>query len=351
MGFLRIILYPFAFIYSLITRLRNLLFDLGILPVESFELPVISVGNLSMGGTGKTPHVEYLVRLLRENYRVAVLSRGYGRSTKGFLIAEAWHTLKDIGDEPLLYRNKFTDIIVAVDRNRRHGISQLMRLQPAPDVILLDDAFQHRYVKPGLSILLTDYYNLYTRDHLIPAGRLRESRSGSRRADLIVVTKTDSSFSPILERELLKELNPGAEQKVCYSFIRYENPVSFTGEPFDLPDQPNGSVLMVAGIANPYPLKTFLRSHFNQCESLIYRDHHVFTSADVTEIRSMFQKIPGRNKIIITTEKDAMRLKEKHIFDQLTDLPFYYLPIRIEFHTESKRTFHSYILNYVGKSK
>jgi tetraacyldisaccharide 4'-kinase len=304
-----------------------------------------------MGGTGKTPHVEYLVRLLKETHRVAVLSRGYGRRTKGFLIAEARHTFRDIGDEPMLYRNKFTDIIVAVDRNRRHGISQLMRLHPAPDVILLDDAFQHRYVKPGLSILLTDYYNLYSKDHLIPAGRLRESRSGSKRADLIVVTKTDSSFSPILEKELLKELNPAAEQKVCYSFIRYENPVSLTGEMHDLPDQPNGSVLMVTGIANPYPLKTFLSSHFVECESLIYRDHHVFTSEDVTQIRSTFQNIPGSNKIIITTEKDAMRLREKHILDLLTDLPFYYLPVRIEFHTESQRTFHSYILNYVGKGK
>ena len=351
MGFLRIILLPFASIFGLIIRLRNLFFDLGILPVESYEFPVISVGNLSVGGTGKTPHVEYLVRMLKDSYRVAVLSRGYGRGTKGFLMAEPHHTCKDIGDEPMLYRSKFPDIIVAVDEDRRHGIRQLMALTPAPRVILLDDAYQHRYVKTGASILLTDYFHLYTRDHLMPAGRLREPVSGAKRAHLIVVTKTDPTLSPLIERDLLNELDPCPGQQVCFSYVRYGSLVALTKENSHRQVNLKGSVLMVAGIADPYPLEIHLRHHFNEVEKLIYKDHHVFTTADAADIRSRFRDIIGSNKIIVTTEKDAMRLKEKHVSDQLKDLPVYYLPVRIEFHPESKRIFHSYIHHYVGESQ
>jgi tetraacyldisaccharide 4'-kinase len=351
MGLLRIILLPLAFIFGCIARLRNLLFDLGIFPVESFDIPVISVGNLSMGGTGKTPHVEYLVRMLRDRYRVAVLSRGYGRLTKGFLLAEPHHTYRDIGDEPMLYKKNFPDLMVAVDADRRHGIHKLMGMSPPPGIILLDDAYQHRYVKPGLSILLTDYYHLYTRDYLIPAGRLREPILGAKRANVIIVTKTDSTLSPLIERELLHELNPRQGQHVCYSYVRYGDPVSLRGEGHDRPVKLSGSVLMVAGIADPYPLELYLRNHFNELERLIFSDHHVFTPTDAAEIRSRFKNIIGRNKIIITTEKDAMRLKEKHITDQLNDLPAYYLPVTIEFHPGSKRAFHSCILRYVGKNQ
>ena len=351
MCFLRIIALPLAFIYGLVARLRNLLFDLGILPAETYDVPVISVGNLSMGGTGKTPHIEYLVRMLKDRYCVAVLSRGYGRVTKGFLLAGHNHTYRDIGDEPMLYKSKFPDIMVAVDADRRHGIRKLAGINPAPGIILLDDAYQHRYVKPGVSILLTDYYHLYTRDHLIPAGRLREPVSGAKRADIIVVTKTDPTLSPLIERELLHELNPHRDQQVCYSYVMYGDPVSLWGEKHDRPVKFKGSVLMIAGIADPYPLEIYLRHHFHDLEQLIYRDHHVFTSADAAEIRSRFKNIIGRNKIIITTEKDAMRLKEKHITDLLNDLPVYYLPVKIEFHPGSKPIFHSYILSYAGKSK
>ncbi len=351
MGFLRIIALPLALMYGLVARLRNLLFDLGILPVETYDIPVISVGNLSMGGTGKTPHVEYLVRMLKERYRVAVLSRGYGRVTKGFLLAEPRHTYRDVGDEPILYKKKFPDIMVAVDTDRRHGIRKLLGMNPAPGIILLDDAYQHRYVKPGVSILLTDYYHLYTRDYLIPAGRLREPVSGAKRSDIIVVTKTDHTLSPLIERELLHELNPRQDQQVCYSYLRYGDPVSLWDGTQERPVKLKGSVLMVAGIADPYPLEIYLRHHFNELEQLIYGDHHVFTPADAAEIRSRFKNIIGRNKIILTTEKDAMRLREKHITDLLNDLPVYFLPVKIEFHPVSKRIFHSYILSYAAKSE
>ncbi|MDD5694536.1 MAG: tetraacyldisaccharide 4'-kinase [Bacteroidales bacterium] len=351
MSFRSIIFLPFSMVYGIITHVRNLLFDRGFLPSESFTIPVISVGNLSMGGTGKTPHIEYLIRLLKDRYRLATLSRGYGRSTRGFHIAQPENSVKDVGDEPGLIKNKFPDILVAVDENRRRGVRRLMNLHPAPEVILLDDAFQHRYIEPGLSILLTDYFNLYTRDRLIPAGRLREHRSSAKRADIIVVTKTEPERSPIHEGELLAELRPDPKQKVCFSYIKYENPVSFSGEILNICSQKNGGVLMVAGIANPYPLELYLRNHFTEFKKLIFRDHHPFTASDVRDIRNVYRQMAGNDKIIITTEKDAIRMREAHLNKLLKDLPLYYLPVRIEFHSGSKQTFDTSILHYVGKGK
>ncbi|HNS16508.1 MAG TPA: tetraacyldisaccharide 4'-kinase [Bacteroidales bacterium] len=351
MGFLRIILYPFAVVFGFISRLRNRLFDLGILPSESFDIPVISVGNLCMGGTGKTPHVEYLICLLKDKYHLATLSRGYGRKTRGFRLAATGSSVKDIGDEPVLLKGKFPEVMVAVDESRRRGVRKLMELDPVPDVILLDDAYQHRYIQPGLNILLTDYFNLYTKDYLIPAGRLREPKSGAKRADIIVVTKTDPVWSPITERYLREELCPEPDQTVCYSYLKYGDPVALSGEKTDLCLQKKGSVLMVSGIANPYPLEVYLKSHFNEFERLTFRDHHQFTAGDVKKIRSVFVSMMGREKIILTTEKDAIRMREANIADLLMDLPVYYLPVRIEFHSASSQTFDSRVLNYVEESK
>ncbi len=351
MGLFRIILYPFSVVYGIISGLRNLMFDLKILPSESFDVPVISVGNLSVGGTGKTPHVEYLIRLLKDQYRVATLSRGYGRKTKGFRMAGRASNARDIGDEPALFKEKFPGIMVAVDGNRRRGVRRLMKLDLPPDVILLDDAFQHRYIRPGLSILLTDALNLYTRDCLLPAGRLREPRIGAKRAEIIVVTKTEASLSPADKKDFLEELNPAPNQTICYSYIKYQDPVSFSGEKWELYGQKQDGVLLVTGIANPHPLEIFLKGHFHQVERLTFSDHHAFTARDMRKIHFVFRNMPEKNKIIITTEKDAIRMRETHLSGFLQDLPLYYLPVRIGFHSGSRQSFDSLVLDYVGNRK
>lgn len=350
-GFIRIILYPFSLLYGLVIIIRNILFDKGILPSTAYDIPVISIGNLTVGGTGKTPHVEYLVRLLQGKYRVATVSRGYGRKTRGFLLVKAEHTIWEVGDEAMQYRKKFPDIIVTVDEDRRHGIAQLLRMPDPPEVILMDDAFQHRYVKAGLSILLTDYYEMYTEDYLLPAGRLREPRRSAHRADIIVVTKTDKILSPLIQRELEEDICPRQWQGICYSYIKYDNPVSLTGRKIDLNKKTTGNVLLVTGIANPYTLEIYLKGVFREVTCLRFGDHHVYSSQDILLIRETYHDMIGKDKLIFTTEKDAMRLTEPRIMDQLKDLPIYYIPIRIEFHKNSKQLFNTSILHYVERGQ
>lgn len=350
-GFIRVILYPFSLLYGLVIVIRNILFDMGILPSKAYDVQVISIGNLTVGGTGKTPHVEYLVRLLQDRYRVATLSRGYGRKTRGFLLVDAEHTIWEVGDEAMQYRRKFPDIIVAVDEDRRHGIAQLLSMPNPPGVILMDDAFQHRYVKAGLSILLTDYYEMYTQDYLLPAGRLREPRRSARRADLIVVTKTDRILSPLIQRELEEDICPRAWQRICYSYIKYDSPVTLAGRKVELNKKTAGNVLLVTGIANPYTLEIYLKGIFREVSHLRFGDHHIYSSQDILLIRETFHDMIGKDKFIITTEKDAMRLTDPHITNQLKDLPVYYIPIRIEFHKNSKQLFNTSILRYVDRSQ
>jgi tetraacyldisaccharide 4'-kinase len=348
---LSIILLPFSLLYGLAVILRNLFFDLGILPSVKFNVPVISVGNLTMGGTGKTPHVEYLIRLLENKYRIATLSHGYGRKTSGFIIADpSSHSALDIGDEALQYARKFKKITVAVCENRRNGIGLLLKSPDPPNVILMDDAFQHRFVKPGLSVLLTDYFNLYTHDYLFPSGRLREPRRSARRADIIIVTKTDKIFSPLTERNLLEEVNPLPHQKVYLSFIQYEQLVSPGGDKLDLNKQNFSSIFLFAGIANSYPLEAYLKDYTTDFRSLIFMDHHQYTQQDLVNIRNKFESIMGSRKILVTTEKDYMRLNMTEIRQHFIDLPFYYIPIHIDFHRSSKQGFNKYILDYVGST-
>ena len=225
MVFVKIILFPVACLYGFVVGIRNKLFDWKLLPSKSFNIPVISIGNLSTGGTGKTPHTEYLAALLKEKYKVAILSRGYRRKTRGFIMVTPELTQLDIGDEPMQYMKKFPDVVIAVDEDRKRGIAKILASKPDTEVILLDDAFQHRYVKPGKSIILTDYHHLFVNDYLLPSGMLRERIKGARRADLIVVTKTPKVFSPITRRNLVKELNPERHQQLFYSHVAYESPV------------------------------------------------------------------------------------------------------------------------------
>ncbi|MEZ5199551.1 MAG: tetraacyldisaccharide 4'-kinase [Bacteroidales bacterium] len=332
------ILFPFSLVYGLITFFRNKLFDWGILPAKSFPFPVISVGNLSVGGTGKSPHVEYLIRLLQNNYSVATLSRGYKRKTKGFVLADENTTVAELGDEPLQFCSKFENIKVAVDEKRKRGISKLKIQFPETEVVLLDDAFQHRYVKPGLSILLTDFHRLYINDYPLPTGNLREFRNGAKRADIIIVTKTSKVLSPITRQRLFEEIKPLPRQKLYFSYIDHGKFTPLPGIDF-VPEKKKKyySILLVAGIANTYPLEFYLRKVCEELEILTFPDHHQYTSKDIIHIIETFDNIVSRNKIIVTTEKDSMRFAQNGIINKLVRYPMCYVPIEIKFHGNDKR--------------
>ncbi len=350
MKLLRIILLPFALLYGLIVTIRNKLFDWGILYSRSYDLPVISVGNLSCGGTGKTPHVEYIIRLLQENYSVSTLSRGYGRETKGFILAENNHKSEQIGDEALQLNHKFDKIKVAVDEKRTEGIDILLNKFPDLDVIILDDAFQHRVVKPGLSILLTNFYSLYTDNYLLPTGTLREPISGAKRADIIIVTKTPKIFSPITRRRLVDEIKPRAHQKLYFSYIKYDEMIPLTKTKPITKKKKFNTILMFTGIADPYTLQFYLKNICIELVSLNFPDHHQYTIKDLSHIKKTYDNIFTKNKIIITTEKDAMRFMKSDLMDNIKDLPIFYVPIKIEFHKD-KDKFNEQIIDYVEKSR
>jgi tetraacyldisaccharide 4'-kinase len=351
MVFVKIILFPFACLYGFIIALRNKLFDWKILPSKSFDIPVISVGNLSAGGTGKTPHTEYLASLLKTQYKVAILSRGYRRKTKGFIMVSGGNTQLEIGDEPFQYMKKFPEVTIAVDENRKRGISGILKERPDTEVVLLDDAFQHRYVKPGKSIILTDYHHLYVHDYLLPTGMLREMASGARRADMIIVTKTPRVLSPITRRNLVKELNPARHQKLFYSYVDYDLPV-----PLKLCGNQRSAaakysyIIMVAGVANSYPFQEYLRGLCNELIIIDFNDHHQYTVDDLEKISREYQGIISKDKVIFTTEKDATRLDREEFSTYLDVLPVYYIPIRIKFHDCDEIRFDKMILDYVHKN-
>jgi tetraacyldisaccharide 4'-kinase len=327
------------------------MFDWRILPSKSFDFPVISIGNLSAGGTGKTPHTEYLTELLMRSFNVAILSRGYRRTTRGFILADPGHSQTDIGDEPMQYVKKFPGVTVAVDENRKRGIARILSEKPETEVILLDDAFQHRWVKPGRSILLTDYHNLYVNDYMLPTGMLREMSSGAKRADIIIVSKTPKVFSPITRRNLVKELDPLPHQRLFFSYVSYDEPV-----PLKLctNQQPSSRkynyIIMVAGVANSYPLQEYLRGLCNELIVFDFNDHHQYTVQDLDKIYSEYQSIISKDKVIFTTEKDATRLEGEMFSTYLRELPFYYVPIRTRFHDCDEIKFDKLILDYVQKS-
>jgi tetraacyldisaccharide 4'-kinase len=326
---------------------RNKLFDWKILPSEGFKVPVISVGNLSYGGTGKTPHIEYLIRLLQNEFKVATLSRGYGRKSKGFVLADKDSTYYDIGDESLQYKQKFEKIEVCVDAQRRRGVKVLNNLFPKLACVLLDDAFQHRFIKPGLSILLTDFHKLFVNDYVIPTGTLREFRSGFKRADIIIITKTFSVFSPITKRRLTELIKPAKHQKIYFSYVRNGDFVPIPGIR-NIPDQKRyNTILLFAGIANSYPLQEYLKGFCSELIIMDFPDHHRYTPKDIEKIKHTFSQIYSKNKIIITTEKDAMRIIKTDLIKQIVDLPVFYSPIEIKFHMKGETEINNQILEYV----
>jgi tetraacyldisaccharide 4'-kinase len=337
MNLLRKLLFPFAILYGMITSIRNFLFDKGILKSYSFDLPIIAVGNLSVGGTGKTPQIEYLIRLLSDKNKVATLSRGYKRQSKGFILAEANSNAAILGDEPFQFFQKFKNIQVAVDADRKNGIEQLLSLPEKPEVILLDDAFQHRKVKAGFYILLTSFGDLYSDDFMLPTGNLRESRSGAKRANVIIVTKCPFNLSLDKQNDIRNRLNVSADQELYFTFIAYDNFIYSENRKVNVNEIQSASKLLVAGIAKPEPFFTYLQDANDVC--LSFPDHHNFTDKDILEIKKLAQ-----NSIIITTEKDYVRLKGSLPSEQL-----FYLPIQSSFLSESD-DFDKNILNYVGTS-
>jgi len=331
-------LYPLAWIYGLVITLRNKLFDWGVFSGETFPAPVISIGNIAVGGTGKTPHTEYLIDLLSKKYRVAVLSRGYKRKTRGFVLADENSNSSQIGDEPLQMYRKFPSIMVAVDANRRRGIRNLLHLpeNQRPDVILLDDAFQHRYVKPSLSILLTDSNRPFYADRLLPAGRLREKPENHKRADFIVYTKCPESFTPGDYQILTERINLLPHQELFFSSYRYKNllPVfpeskMLKEESLDRPESGKETVLLVTGLANPSGLIEYVKKHTSNLQTIVFPDHHDFTRKDIQLITNFIQTTADKNKRIITSEKDAMRLINNPFVPYEIRVFFYYLPIEV----------------------
>lgn len=348
---LSILLYPISFIYGLATYLRNKLYDFELLQSVEFKIPVISVGNLNVGGVGKTPHVEYLIRLLSA-YKIATLSRGYKRTTKGFIQANENSTINDIGDEPLQYKTKFDNIIVAVDEKRVRGIQTIKSTLPDTDIIILDDAYQHRAVKPGINILVTDFSRLYINDHLLPSGRLREWSRGSSRADIIIVSKTPNILSPLDRRRIKEDLNPKPYQEIFFSYTKYSHLVPYTKNAQEIlqltsSNQNNCSILLITGIAKPAPLFYHLKDLYNIVEHIKYPDHHNFNTEDIENVKAAFANLFGNNKLIISTEKDIMRLSLPEIKEQIEELPIFYLPIEVCFHGNDKEEFDNKILKYV----
>ena len=330
----RKILFPFAILYGFITSIRNFLFDKGILKSYSFDVPVIAVGNLSIGGTGKTPQIEYLIRLLSSKYTVATLSRGYKRKSEGYILADSTSNAVILGDEPFQFYKKFKNIQVAVDTDRKNGIEQLLSLSKKPQVILLDDAFQHRKVKAGFYILLTSYGDLYSDDFMLPTGNLRESKSGAKRANLVIVTKCPATLSLDEQNKIKHNLKLEPNQELYFSYINYDEFIYSEDTTLKVSEIENIAKLLLAGIAKPEPFFNHLQSE-NE-EKLVFADHHHFTENDLLAINNKAQ-----NKIIITTEKDYVRLKGKLINKQL-----YYLPIQSSFLSKSE-LFDATIINYL----
>lgn len=352
MNSLRVLLFPVAWPYGWAVRLRHWMFKSGLLRSEAFPIPIIGVGNLSLGGTGKTPFVEYLVSLLSNENKVATLSRGYGRKTKGFLIVDQFAGYEAVGDEPMQYFRKFNKkITVAVDEKRRRGVKHLMQNDIGLDVILLDDAFQHRYIKPGLSILLTDFHKLYAKDYLFPVGTLRDTVKVAHHADIIIITKSSKVLSPITRKNIEGLLKPEARQKLYFSYLKYGKFTQVFGtDKIAKPDKIN-TIVLFTGIANSYPLQEHLHDKCMELIVIDFADHHEFKRKDFQRIRKIFDDIYTPKKIVVTTEKDAMRLLNSPFINEFSGIPVFYLPVEMRLNTNDEEEFNQQIINYVKKNR
>lgn len=314
-----------------------------------FDVPTIVVGNLSMGGTGKSPHIEYLIRLLKEQFKVATLSRGYKRESKGYIEADENSTAAQVGDEPLQFKRKFNDITVAVEANRVLGITNILTNHGDTNVVLLDDAFQHRKVIPGYAIMLTDYNAPFYKDHVVPSGRLREFRSGYARANTIIVTKCPQSLTAEERTKITKKIAPLERQSLFFSYIKYKSlqPVYAGSElTFDELDAET-HILLFTGIANATPLVEFLEQKQCKVTHRRFNDHHMYSVDDLQGVRKIFDNIVAEKKVLLTTEKDAMRITSIEREDKWNALPLYYMDIAVAFHGKDGAEFDEQIVNYV----
>ncbi|MTI40515.1 tetraacyldisaccharide 4'-kinase [Fulvivirga lutimaris] len=341
MGFLGALLFPFTIIYSSVTKFRNYLFDIGFKRSFEFDANVIGVGNLSVGGTGKSPMVEYLIKLLADNYKIATLSRGYGRKTKGFRIANDNDSASSIGDEPYQFYNKFKDIDVTVGEERAIAIPHILA-ELESDVILMDDAFQHRYVKPGLNIMLTDYSRPFYSDFVLPTGRLRESRDGAQRADIIVVTKCKEDITEQEMDAIEKEVSAYAPNaQVCFTSIKYLSPKPvFDNEQF------SDNILLFSGIANNKPLIEHVSTHYQIMDEFYFADHHAYSTKDMNGLEERFRRMPIADKCLLTTEKDMVKLLDPALESTVHHLPIFYIPIETYF-VRGGKIFDEMVLNSI----
>lgn len=356
MFILRVLILPFSMLYGLFVSLRNKFFDWGIYKSVPHQTKSISVGNITVGGTGKSPHIEYLIEALQNTNKIVTLSRGYKRKTKGYVVANTATTYQEIGDEPMQFHSKFSKIQVVVDENRRRGIANIEK-EFSPDLILLDDCYQHRWIKPGLSILLIDYSTIGTKQFMLPSGELREFKSGIKRADIIIISKSPELYSPIEHRRIKEIVQPLSSQSLFFSYITYENLRPFNQAAKQLTkeegfDVENFKTLVFAGIAKIAPLLDFVQSKAKAVKVVKFNDHQNFTPVHMVKVLNAFNEIISSQKLIITTEKDAMRLKDERLFPLLEEAPVFYLPIKIKFHKnpEGELSFNDSINKYVQKN-
>ncbi len=353
---IKLLLYPLTILYGIVVYFRNRLYDFKLLKSVEFDIPIISIGNITVGGTGKTPHTEYLVKLLKEKNAVATLSRGYKRKTKGFRNVEVQSAAIDVGDEPLQIKNKFPDVSVSVCENRVVGVNTVLQQDEdlLPDVILLDDAFQHRRITPGINILLIDYNRPIKEDKLLPVGRLREGIFQMRRAGIIIITKCPKKITPIARRIMEKNVRLKPYQSLYFTTMVYGklSPV-FEGEELTekFYESKEYSIVAFSGIASPQTVIDQLSEYSNSIIPLVFPDHHNFTKKDITAIFSKFEEIETKNKIIVTTEKDSMRIKDMVGVPEQYKKYIYYLPMEVKFLDQEGKFFNQKINNYVGENK
>lgn len=347
----KILLAPFALLYGVLISFRNFFFQIGLIRSSTFNIPVINIGNLSIGGAGKTPHVEYLINLLKPYINVSVLSRGYGRNTKGFHFVKPEGDAQQYGDEPLQYKRKNKDVVVAVSESRALGIPEILKSYPHVSTVLLDDAFQHIAVQPSLNILLTQANKLFSDDYLLPSGRLREWRSAYKRANIIIVTKCPEDFSKEDKMSVISKIKPADHQHIYFSHYIYGTPYNIykPSERIDLKEEL--SVLLVSAIANTDYLSAYLNSTGCSIDHVKFEDHHYFTEHEMSQIKQSFDRIENPNKILLCSEKDAMRLDLHRSFLISSQVPIFALPIKVEFLFEEGKIFEDMIKGHLIEFK
>lgn len=343
----RVLLLPFAIVYGWVIALRNWLYFKQYLKSVQFNKPMICIGNLSLGGTGKSPMVEYLLSILSDHYKVATLSRGYKRKTKGYALANQFTSALEIGDEPMQFHIKYPNVAVAVGERRIEAIPQLIQDVPDLDVIILDDAFQHREIVADFNILLTEYENLYCDDFFIPTGDLRDERKSAKRANIIIVTKCDPNLTFNEKEEIIEKLHPEPHQHIFFTSIAYDTPYHIYNPSDQWVLTMRDEVLLVCGIANPIPLKNYIHENTHTYYQISYSDHHIFSIEDLNEIKEKFNQINAKSKLILTTEKDAVRLVK--YTEELNDIPLYVLPIQPQFLFGEQSKFYTLVTNYVAQ--